>query len=80
MKKSDIVTKVHEPGLWEDANGDLHMDLSTLLKRYGLPDTQHNRAGLEAAARRKGWGKPKIVERGRVVVMRRSKTEKRGWF
>jgi len=32
------------PGIWTDANGDLHFSLPELLALFDLPDTPENRA------------------------------------
>jgi len=48
--KKDTVKQEHAPGMWEDANGNMHLDIPTLLAQAGLDDTLENRRCMTQVA------------------------------
>lgn len=45
-ENADLVARHIGPGVWEDANGNLHFSLPDILAFTGLPDTPDNQKKL----------------------------------
>lgn len=68
MNNRDICKRIIAPGVWEDADGNLHFAIPEILAHCDLEDTPENRALATQMAR-----EALLVARPDVLIIEREK-------